>query len=154
MSDAKVDLLPFLRNGVNYDRDAASFAAGTDCGDEVVTVQASKEECDINVIVKRFGLTGELPENFKMPVSGDFTFVGDYQSAMQVMRASDQAFMQVPAELRARFGNDPQQLMDFLENVDNRDEALKLGLLQKPPEKTRDAVMAIDELAAALKPKA
>lgn len=144
-----------LRAPFAYDVDAASNEAGLSFeGDEGKTQQQFKEECDINEIVRRFGLTGSVPETFSMPVSGDFTAVTDFQSAMNAVRAAQEGFMQLPGELRARFANDPGSLLEFLNDESNREEAIKLGLVARPPEKTRDVVQAVDELAAALKPQA
>lgn len=154
-------MVVFFRTGYNYDRDAVSLATGVDCSvssvtGEVIesfTVQAHKEECDINEIVRRFGLTGQFPENPRPPVSGDFTGVTDFQSAMEAVVSAQEAFMEFPAALRDRFKNDPQLLMDFVGDEKNREEAVKLGLVPHPPEKTRDVVQAVDELAAKLVPK-
>lgn len=143
-----------LRSAFNYDTDAVSLETGLDFDpDSSLTQQQFKEDADINVIVRRFGLTGELPTNFRPPVSGDFTGVSDFHSAMNAVRQAEEAFMQMPAELRARFNNDPQRLIDFVEDASNKDEALKLGILAPPPEVTRDVVQAVDELKAALTPK-
>ena len=122
--------------------------------EEDVAQQQFKEEVDINTIVKRFGLTGALPENLRMPVSGDFTGVTDFQSAMNLVRQAEEEFLRIPADVRARFANDPGQLMAFLDDEKNRDEAIKLGLVNAPVEKTRDVVQAVDELAAKMVPKA
>lgn len=143
-----------LRAFGNYDADAVSAATGLEFDpDEGMTHQSFKDECDINTIVARFGLTGELPGDFRMPVSGDFTGVTDFHTAMNMVRDAQDNFMRMPAELRKRFGNDPQVLMEFLEDANNKDEAIKLGLIDKPVEKTRDAVQAIDELASKIVPK-
>lgn len=140
---------PFCRSAYNYDVEEASMRAGLSCdGDKGLTQQQFKEEVDINTIVRRFGLTGQLPDNVRVPMSGDFTGVNDFQSAMNAVRGAQEAFMELPAPMRARFANDPQRLMEFCSDADNRDEAIKLGLLAKPPEVTRDAVRAIDDLAA------
>jgi len=112
--------------------------------------QAFKAECDINTIVRRFGLTGKLPDNVRVPVSGDFTGVTDFQTAMNSVRRATEDFMALPADLRKRFGNDPQLLMEFMADPNNREDAVKLGLVNKPVEVPRDAVKAIDELAAKL----
>lgn len=123
----------FFRSGFNYDRDQVSHATGLACRpEESMTQQQFKEEVDINTIVARFGLTGELPENLRMPVSGDFTKVGDFQSAMQMVREAEEAFMELPGHVRARFHNDPQRLIEFIEDDANRDEAQKLGLVVPP----------------------
>ena len=103
---------------------------------------------------RRFGLTGDLPVNAAMPTSGDFTGISDFHSALNMVREAEEAFMAFPASVRERFGHDPQRLMAFLENADNRDEAVKLGLVTPPVERTRDVVQAVDELAAKLVPKA
>lgn len=144
----------FCRAAFNYDRDEASLASGLACDPaEGVTQQQFKEETDINTIVERFGLTGSVPENLRVPVSGDFTSVGDFHSAMNVVRAAQESFMELPGDLRFRFNNDPGRFLDFVYNEANRDEAIKLGLIQKPVEVPRDAVRAIDELAAKIVPK-
>lgn len=143
----------FMRSGFNYDRDAVSVETGLVCDPEGgMAQQQFAAEVDINTIVRRFGLTGELPENPRMPMSGDFTTVVDFQSAMQAVRVAEEAFMEFPAEVRARFANDPQRMISFLSEDANRDEAMKLGFLKKPVEKTRDVVAAVDELAAKLVP--
>lgn len=144
----------FVRGLYNYDPDEASNAAGLKIDEaESVTQQQFAEEVDINTIVKRFGLTGELPNGVAMPVSGDFTGVADFQSAMNVVRQAQEAFMELPAEVRYRFSNDPARVVEFLDDPNNRDEAIKLGIVSKPVEKTRDVIQAIDELAVKMVPK-
>lgn len=103
----------FFRSGYNYDRDEASLESGLKCEDESLAQQSFAEECDINTIVRRFGLTGEMPQNLAMPVSGDFTGISDFHSAMNIIRRAEEEFMSVPPEVRARFANDPQRLMSF-----------------------------------------
>lgn len=148
----------FLRDGYNYDTEEVSLSTGTDTsidpdtGEELesLTQQSFKDECDINEIVRRFGLTGQLPENFRAPVSGDFTGITDFQSAMNAVVRAQEEFDSLPAATREFFANDPQRLMDFVNDDKNRDKALELGLIPKPLEKTRDSVMAIDELKDSL----
>lgn len=150
----------FIRAPFNYDRNEASVQAGVDCNvDEVTgeiipskTQQSFKEECDINEIVRRFGITGQLPENYRAPVSGDFTGISDYHSALNAVIAADAEFMKLDASIRERFNNDPAALIEFIENKDNIDEARKLGIVDKIPEVTRDVVQAVDELAAKILP--
>lgn len=138
-----------FRTGFNYDTDQASQESGLSCPlEESVTQEQFKEECDINTIVKRFGLTGEMPQNLRLPVSGDFTGITDFHSAMNLVVEAQEGFMSLPAEMRQRFNHDPGQLLAFLADEGNRDEAIKLGLVAKPPEVTRDVVQAVDELAA------
>lgn len=129
----------FLRSAFNYDSDEVSLqTALPDTGEPSMTQQQFAEECDINTIVRRFGLTGELPNGVAMPQSGDFTGVSDYHTAMNVVRAAEEAFLQIPGEVRARFGHDPARVIAFMEDVNNRDEAIKLGFIPKPVEVSRD----------------
>lgn len=124
-----------LRSPYNYDMDEASEVSGLDCsGEPSKTQQHFKEECDINTIVERFGLTGELPSDVKVPLEGDFTdVVNDYQSALNMVKAADEAFMKFPAAVRARFENNPQLLQEFVANKDNLEEARKLGIAVPAP---------------------
>lgn len=118
----------FLRSPYNYDMDSASRESALECKDESLAIQSAADECDINTIVRRFGLTGELPGDIKMPQSGDFAGVGDFQSAMNIVRAAQEEFMRVPADIRARFSHDPQVFSDFFNDPANQDEAIRLGL--------------------------
>jgi phage internal scaffolding protein len=145
--------LPFLRTPYNYDRNKASDESGIACLlEEGRTQQEFKDECDINVIMERFGRTGELPDDYRAPVSGDFTGITDFHSAMNAVRQAQESFNELPAELRARFNFDPQRLIEFCEDGQNLAEARKLGLVAMPVEQPRDVVKAVDELAAKLVP--
>ena len=133
-------VVPFVRSAYNYDRDAASDESGLRCEDESMAIQSAEEESNINTIVRRFGLTGEVPNGLAMPQSGDFTGVPDFHTAMNLIRKTQEEFLRVPAEIRARFQNDPQKFMAFIEDDSNYEEARKLGLLRAkevPPEPLR-----------------
>lgn len=118
----------FVRGAYNYDGDVVSAADGLECKDVSLAKQSFAEESDINFIVQRFGLTGELPQNLQVPEYGDFEQVMDYQGALNMVRAAGEAFMELPANVRARFGNDPGALVDFVSDPANLDEARKLGI--------------------------
>jgi phage internal scaffolding protein len=124
--------IPFLRTPYNYDRDAASNDSGLECLDPSMAQQQFREECDINIIMERFGRTGELIAPVRMPQYGDFDGVNDYHSAMNAIVEAQSAFEQLPAKLRARFSNDPAEFVEFCMNDENRDEAIRLGLVQAP----------------------
>ena len=124
---------PFLRTPYNYDTDAASNESGLHCEDASLAQQHFKDECDINNILRQFNITGLLPQTPLSPQYGDFSGVGDYHTALnQIISAEDQ-FMSLPAQLRARFENDPAQLIEFLNKPENYDEAVNLGLVEKNP---------------------
>jgi hypothetical protein len=130
MKDKKV---PFLRTPYNYDVDKVSDETGLLCPEPTLAQQNFKDECDINNIVRQFGLTGELPSQPLSPQYGDFTGVLDYHTAVNAVLAAQDQFMELPAQLRARFDNDPAKLIDFLDKQENREEATKLGLVDAKP---------------------
>ncbi len=125
---------PFLRTPYNYDPDAASNESGLHCEDATLTQQHYKDECDINNILRQFNITGLLPEAPLSPRYDDFTGIGDYHTALNQVIAAEDEFMSLPATIRARFGNDPAQLIEFLDKPENKDEAIKLGLVKQPEE--------------------
>lgn len=120
---------PFLRTPYNYDTIAASNESALHCEDASRAQQQFKDETDINNILRQFNVTGLLPESPLSPRYGDFTGIVDYQSALNAVIAAEDGFMSLPAEIRASFGNDPEQLINFLDNPDNKDQAIKLGLI-------------------------
>lgn len=121
-----------FRAAFGYDVEEASHEASIDFkGEHSLTIQSMAEDADINVLMERYGITGTMPINPRVPMYGDFTEVTDYRSALHaVMEASD-AFMELPAKIRARFNNDPQELLDFCANDANINEARSLGLLKE-----------------------
>lgn len=121
--------VPFVRSPYNYDMDQASLESGLACCDESLTQQQFLEESDINTIVERFGLNGEMPSSPVVPQYGDFTGITDFQSAMNAVVQAQANFMELPAKVRARFSNDPQELLEFLGDANNRKEAEALGLV-------------------------
>ena len=54
---------------------------------------------------------------------------------MNVIRAAEEAFNAMPAEVRDRFQNDPGRFLEFANDASNYEEALKMGLAIKRPEK-------------------
>ena len=138
----------FLRTPYNYDKDAASNESGLHCEDASLAQQHFKEECDINTILEKFNITGLLPEQPLSPRYGDFTGIGDYHTAMNRVLAAQDEFEALPAQIRARFGNDPAQLIEFLENSENRPEAEELGLVEKATAEAVEVAKTTPEKAA------
>lgn len=123
-----------LRAGFGYDTDAVSLENGLSCPEETMTQQHDKDEADINVLVRRFGVTGELPQVTVTPVYADFTEVAnDYHSAMELILQADRSFMELPADVRLRFGNDPGVFVDFVSDPGNLEEMRAMGLAMPAP---------------------
>jgi hypothetical protein len=133
---------PVLFGFGNYDSAVLSDASGLCCTEPSLAVQEAALECDINIIVKRFGITGELPQGVRAPTYGDFTGVSDYHSALIALSDADDAFMLLPADIRSRFNHDAGAFVDFCSDAANRDEMIKMGLVISP--KVSDPALALD----------
>ena len=122
-------IAPFLRTPYNYDTFAASNESGLHCEDATLAQQQFKDECDINNIMEKFGMTGLIPQSPLTANYGDFSGINDYHTALNAIIAAEEQFDALPANIRSRFENDPANLIDFMENPDNRNEAEKMGLI-------------------------
>jgi len=98
------------------------------------TVQSGKDDADIRVIVKRWRKTGELPVvSRRVPLSGDFTEVSDFRTAVHAVMQAEAAFAGLSADVRKRFGNDPQNYLEFCSDPKNIPEMKKMGLAVPDP---------------------
>jgi phage internal scaffolding protein len=118
----------FVRDPFNYDVDAASVASGVSCPELSLAQQHMAEDTDINKIVERFGVTGQLPVVDRMPLPDDYVGITDYQSAMNAVRRGQEAFESLRPEIRARFDNDPGAFVDFALDPKNLDQMREMGL--------------------------
>lgn len=122
---------PIIRNKWNMER-LKTVPKG-----ESKVQQNLKDRTDINLIMKKYEKTGLL-DFVKDPSKadyGDFSQVSDYQTALNQIMEAQEAFMTLPASTRKRFGNDPAQFVDFMQDPKNTEEAVKLGLakaVEKP----------------------
>jgi len=100
-----------------------------------LTRQEFQSECDLGLIMKRFGKTADgrfALQNSRGFTEGlhfdDVSMVPDFRAARDIVMRSNDRFMQLPAALRKRFDNDPAMFVDFVTNPDNLDECRALGL--------------------------
>ena len=100
-----------------------------DVSGPVLTQQNAKDECDINIIVEKAKRGADLSQLERRPIYGDFTNLPDYRTALIMVNQARDAFMALDANVRKRFGNDPAMMLDFLNDPNNREEAVKLGLV-------------------------
>lgn len=135
---------PFVRTPYNYDMHRASLDAGSVPGKQSLTQQSFKDDADINVLVRRFGVTGVVQGVTAPPLDMEFAEIFDYQSAMNVLRAAQESFAELSADTRARFNNDPARYVDFCThrdddgNLTNIAEMRKMGLAIPEPDPIPD----------------
>lgn len=115
----------------NGAKTALSLKYATFNDGEDMTQQSDKDDSDINIMMVKYGASGRLPQVLQQPLYGDFTNVSTYKEAAEMVRAAKEAFMEVPAEIRERFNNDPQQFIDFSTDPKNIDELVKMKLADK-----------------------
>ncbi|AXH75125.1 MAG: internal scaffolding protein [Microviridae sp.] len=94
------------------------------------TKQSFKDECDINVLMRRYEVSGVLPQDVSTSTYGDFSDAPSFMEAQNVLARANAQFASLPARVRDRFGNDPAVFLEFIAEDANYDEALKLGLLK------------------------
>lgn len=97
------------------------------------TQQHQKDECDINLIIKRHS-----PEQLAMIASqnegqyGDATGV-DYHAAQNIIANANTMFNDLPSDIRNQFDNDPASFLDFTSNEDNFAEMREMGIMEPEP---------------------
>lgn len=91
--------------------------------------QSFREHADINKIMERHAKTGVAPVNRTQGTYQDNPNIS-YHEAMQVIVESQEAFESQPAAIRNYFKNDPALMLEFLHNEENREEAIRLGLIE------------------------
>ena len=81
----------------------------------------------------RFGKSGLLPQRTQMPTYGDFSNSLDFHQAQNRLIQARKDFMSLPSGVRKEFDNDPGQLVEFINDPENLQEAQDMGLLPKEP---------------------
>ncbi len=112
-----------------------------------LTEQHHKDSTDINTIIRNYDKTGIISHVAAAKAQyGDFTKVNEYQEALNVVLSADQAFSEVPAKIRAKFGNDAGRFFEFVTNPDNQDELVELGLAERKEEPKPQKVEVVNSL--------
>jgi len=128
-----------VKNPITYDRDKNSDRSKFVFTRPSRTQQSFRDECDINNILRKFNITGQLPAGSVQPQYGDFSGITDYQSALNAVMAAQDSFLALPAKVRSRFDNDPALFVDWVSDEANKDEMKALGLLRE------ETVQAVDK---------
>lgn len=121
-------------------------------GEHSMTDEQFAEECDINCILKRYKITGQLPIRDGTPVFADVSEIGDYSAVMSKIKRANDYFDELPSDIRARFGNDQRAFYEFVMNPANADECVKLGV-REIVQPSEDAVSVLKEIKEIVTPK-
>lgn len=102
-----------------------------DCGDELITKQEHKDECDINRILKQYQRTGIITH--VQAARGSYTDLPDaldFQDALNTMMAAEEAFAGLPSRVRDHFGNDPARFLGAFNDPGQYDYLREVGLVR------------------------
>lgn len=95
------------------------------------TDQSFKDEVNVNNIISKFNKTGQISHLAKKQgIYADLSEIQDLLTSRIQVQKAQEAFDSLPAEIRRRFGNSPVELVNFLQDPANDQEAVKLGLKQ------------------------
>lgn len=109
-----------IRTPYNYDRDAVSKETALVCNDVSLTQQNFKDDCDINIMIRKYGVLPVSEVNWN---EFDATVIPtDYHQLQNMLKDADEAFLSLPGEIRASVDNDP---VKFLAMVDAQRAAAK-----------------------------
>lgn len=103
-----------------------------------------KNDVDVNKIMARYKKTGQIT-HLRNAAEGaylDLTEIPDLLTAKLQIQQAESTFLQMPASLRQKFNNQPENLISYLSNPSNHEEAIHLGLMVKrdePNPKPNDA---------------
>ncbi|QRV61769.1 putative VP3 [Microvirus sp.] len=100
-----------------------------------LTDQSQYKDTDINNIVRRYQTTGLLDSPGSVPFEtlqyGDATLLPDYQTALDLVNSVQTEFASMPSEIREKFGHDPMQLLEALQDPTKKTMLQDIGLLSK-----------------------
>lgn len=144
-----------FRSPYNYDTDVVSSVTSISLDpDEDRTQQSFAAECDINTLVKVYASGVPVPGADIPAMDFEIDRVIDYQTALNELRRADEAFMQLPSDVREFFQNDPAQLLDFVHTPANREKAIELGLIPTKEPATPVLVRLSEAISDATPPAA
>lgn len=101
-----------------------------------LTVQDEKDETDINYIVNKYAdgqkgiMTLDLGDSSQYAYLqfGDATLPGDYSTALELVSGVREEFYSLPAYVRAKFGHDPMNFINQLNNPETLEYLRREGL--------------------------
>ena len=101
-----------------------------------LTVQDEKDETDINYIVNKYAdgqkgiMTLDLGDSSQYAYLqfGDATLPGDYSTALELVSGVREEFYSLPAYVRAKFGHDPMNFINQLNDPETLEYLQREGL--------------------------
>lgn len=120
---------------------------------ESLTQQQFTDEQNVNTIMKKYARTGIIGTGLgtRTPQFGNYENQSFHEMETKLAQ-SVETFQNLPSAVRKRFDNNVGNLLDFIDDKSNYDEAVKMGLIPEP-EKPETAPSAVPEPPADPPPK-
>jgi len=108
-------------------------------GERSMTHQSFKESVDVNLILKNYQRTGQMPL-FKgpVPVFGDFSMSTDLHGALEAVSEAEEHFASLAATVRDAAGNDPVRFLEMLASEEGLAELSEAGFKVFDPDELVD----------------
>lgn len=120
------------------ERDAMSRRSALSFADSIsLTSQADRDNSDLNVLVRRFGV-GPVSRPLDASRFGVFDADLDLRRALQVVSDASDSFNSLSAKVREAFNNDPLELLEALKDDQRRDELETLGIVKERPKPIKE----------------
>lgn len=110
--------------------------------DDGRTQKHFKDEVDINNILAKYR-KGQVMTHVKRAQArfGDFSQYTDLASDMDKVAKAQQTFEMLPATLRNHFKNSIPGFFDFVNNPDNFEKGVELGIFERPKQSAPDPIL-------------
>jgi len=93
-----------------------------------LTKQNHKAECDVNLILQKFQRTGVIAHRVEHQAQYDDATGIDFQEAMNLVTTTQEMFNDLPSSLRKKFNHEPAQFLKYVNDPNNLEEMIELGL--------------------------
>ena len=102
-----------------------------DTGNELMTKQSHKDECDINNILKQYKRTGIIThvQNAR-PTYQDLSDSLVFQQSLNTIIEAEKAFAALPSVVRRHFDNDPENFLAAFADEKQHDKLKEFGLIR------------------------
>jgi len=114
--------------------------------------QHHANDVNINMIMAKARKGLPVLQDTRQAFFGNFANMPTFLECNNAAVRLKEEFMRLPAKLRKEFDNDPAALVEFIQDDKNREQAEKLGILEKKEEvKPSEEVSLLTEIRDGLK---
>lgn len=133
----------------HYTRANGTVGVRTVNNEPSMTQQQFKDDCDVNVIMDKFLKTGTITHLRREPGAYlNLLEMPDYQQSLQTVINAQNSFMELDADVRLKFDNDPGKFLEWLGDPSKEQEHVAMGL--RVPKQSDPVLNELQELNKAM----